>query len=215
MKLYGYWRSSASWRVRIGLNLKGVQVEQVPVHLVRDGGEQKAAAHLQRNPMGQVPVLELEDGRHITQSLAILSYLDEAFPEPPLLPTDPVARAQVRSMTQVINSGIQPLQNLYTLRLIDALGKDSSMWASHHIARGLAALERMAEPLAGSYLMGDQITVADLCLIPQLYNARRFKIPLTKLATLTRVEESCREHPAFQDAVPERQPDAPDAASKG
>lgn len=215
MKLYGYWRSSASWRVRIGLNLKGVEVEHVPVHLVRNGGEQKAAEHLERNPMGQVPVLELDDGRHITQSLAILSYLDETIPEPPLLPTDPFARAQVRGMTQIVNSGIQPLQNLYTLRLIDAFGKDSSMWATHHIGRGLAALERLAAPLAGTYLMGNQITVADLCLIPQLYNARRFNIPLQKLPTLIRVEEACSEHPAFQAAIPERQPDAPDAPSAG
>lgn len=215
MKLYGYWRSSASWRVRIGLNLKGIEVEHIPVHLVRDGGEQKSADHLERNPMGQVPVLELEDGRHISQSLAILSYLDETFPEPALLPTDPLERAHVRSMTQVVNSGIQPLQNLYTLRLIDAFGKDSSMWATHHISRGLAALERIAAPLAGTYLMGDQITVADLCLIPQLYNARRFNIPLHKLPVLTRVEEACQAHPAFQSAVPERQPDAPDASPAG
>jgi len=213
MKLYGYWRSSASWRVRIGLNLKGVEVEHVSVHLVRGGGEQKEVAHLKRNPMGQVPVLELDDGRCLTQSLAILHYLDETYPDPPFLPTDPVARAHVRSMTQIVNSGIQPLQNLYTLRLIEAFGNDPSMWAGHHISRGLAALETMAAPLAGSCLIGDHITTADMCLVPQLYNARRYNIPLHAFPTLCRVEETCREHPAFQAAVPEAQHDAPDESN--
>lgn len=208
MKLYGYWRSSASWRVRIALNLKGLGYEYVPVHLVRDGGEQHGAAHQARNPMRQVPVLEVPGGRMISQSLAILEYLEEVHPEPALLPADPLLRAKVRQIAETMNSGIQPLHNLAVLQHVQSLGADSMAWGAHWVNRGLQALEAAVSEHAGRFCVGDQPTFADACLVPQLYAARRFDADLSLAPTLLRVEEACAALEAFQKAHADNQPDA-------
>jgi maleylpyruvate isomerase len=208
MRLFGYWRSSATWRVRCALQLKGLAYEVVPVHLVRDGGEQRGDAHRARNPMAQVPVLELDDGALLTQSVAILEYLDEVHPSPPLLPADPVGRAHTRALVEVVNSGIQPLQNLSVLAAVRALGGDADAWAAQAIATGLRALEALAAPRAGRFLVGDAPTLADCVLVPQLYNARRFGVSLDEVPTLRRAEASAEALPAFQAAHPSVQPDA-------
>ena len=211
MKLYGYWRSSASWRVRIALELKGVAYTYVPVHLV--AGEQRQVDHRERNPMQQVPVLEFEQAgalRRITQSLAILEYLDERYAEPPLLPSTALERARVRELAELVNSGIQPLHNSGVLAHVAELapGADRAVWCRHFIERGLTALEALGAAGAGAFLAGDRVTVADICLVPQLYQARRFGVDLAPFATLRRVEASCKALPAFQRAHAERQPDA-------
>ncbi len=208
MRLYGYWRSSASWRVRIGLHLKGIAFENVPVHLVRDGGEQRSATHRARNPLAQVPVLELDDGRYLSQSLAILRYLDGIVAEPRLFPLDDVQAANVLMLAEVVNSGIQPLQNLSVGQKIASLGGNNTAWFAEVIHNGLVGLEAMAEPLAGRVLVGDTVSVADICLVPQLYNARRFDVSLEPFPTLRAVEAACVVLPAFQAAHPDVQPDA-------
>lgn len=209
MKLYGYWRSSASWRVRIALHWKGVPFESLPVHLVRDGGEQHRPEFAAINPMEQVPVLVTDEGVQLTQSLAILLWLEARFPNPALLPADPLARAHAWSLAEVVNSGIQPLQNLRVLQQVKAAGLDSDAWARDVIARGLTAMEQLARDTAGTYLVGDAVSVADVCLAPQLYNARRFAVPLDAYPTLLRAEAAAAVLPAFAEAIPERQPDAP------
>jgi maleylpyruvate isomerase len=211
MKLYGYWRSSSTWRVRIGLEVKGISYETVPVHLLK--GEQRSDDYRDRNPMQQVPLLELEtEGavRRLSQSLAILEYLDEAHPAPPLLPRDPWTRARVRELAELINSGIQPLQNTGVLQHLGKLAPqvEHAVWASHFITRGLTALEALAGDRAGRFLVGDQLTLADVCLVPQLFMARRFGVSVEPFATLRRVEEACLGLPAFERTHPTRQPDA-------
>ncbi len=213
MKLYSYWRSSCSWRVRIALNLKGLAYEYQAVHLVRGGGEQHAEAYRRLNPLRQVPTLVTGDGTAITQSLAILEYLEETHPAPPLLPEGALARARVRQLAEVVNAGIQPVQNASVLKQLEALGQDKQAWAASFIARGLAALEAMAKETAGAYLVGDAVSFADCCLVPQLYNARRYGVDLAPYPTLTRVEAACQEREAFQAAHPDRQPDAPTGAA--
>lgn len=210
MKLYSYWRSSASWRVRIGLNYKGLAYDYVPVNLVREGGEQHKPEYHALNPMEQVPALELDDGRLLSQSLAILEYLEETVAQPPLLPRDPYLRARCRQLAELVNAGIQPLQNTGPQQRLKALGVDEVAWSRHFIAQGLTALAATAEPTAGKFLVGDAVTLADVCLVPQLYNARRFGVDLTQpsLALLGRVEAACLELAAFQLAQPDRQPDA-------
>ena len=209
IRLRGYWRSSSSWRVRIMLGLKGLAWEHVGVHLLE--GDHRSEAHRALNPLEQVPVLEWEeDGeRHVlTQSLAMASYLDARVPEPPLLPPAPLDRARVWELAEIVNSGIQPHQNSRTLKRIDALGGDRVAWAREAVAFGLAALEARARATAGRYLYGDAVSLADVCLAPQLFGARRFGVELAALPTLTRVEAACLELEAFQRAVPEKQPDA-------
>lgn len=208
MKLYGYWRSSSAWRVRIALEWKGLPVEHVPVHLVADGGQQHGPAHVARNPLRQVPVLELDDGRLLSQSVAIVEYLDEVHPAPPLMPADPYLRAWTRQLVEVVNSGIQPLQNLRILVALEAGGVDRMAWARQVIDPGLRALQDLARPRAGRFLVGDEPTLADLYLVPQLYNARRFGCDLAPLDLLLRVEQAAVALPAFQRAHPDRQPDA-------
>jgi len=206
MRLYAYWRSSTAWRVRIGLHHKGLPFEITSVHLRH--GEQRQAPHLQRNPLGQVPVLELADGTRITQSLAILAYLEAAHPEPALLPAEPLARARAHQAAEIVNSGIHPLQNLSVLLAIQDLGGDRMAWARDVIHKGFVALESLARQTAGTYLVGDAVTLADACLVPQLYNARRFKVDLEPFPTLLRVEQACEQLPAFKAAHPSAQPDA-------
>lgn len=211
MKLYGYWRSSATWRVRIGLNLKGLVYDYQSVHLVKDGGEQKTDTHRARNPLAQVPVLEVEhDGRlvYLSQSLAILQWLDEVYPAPAILPADAFARARVRQLAEVVNAWIQPLQNLDTLARVEALGGDRNVWARSVIHDGLTALESTVADTAGQFLVGDSPTLADICLVPQLYNARRYGADVAPFPTLLRVEAACTALPAFQAAHPDVQPDA-------
>jgi maleylpyruvate isomerase len=211
MKLYGYWRSSCSWRVRIALNLKGLEYEYVPVHLL--AGEQHSDAHAAKNPMEQVPVLELaHDGRieQLGQSMAIIEYLEQRFPEPALLPKDAVLRARARQLAEIVNSGMQPLQNLALHSQLEkvAPGVDRKAFTAHFLTLGLGALEALAAHTAGAYLVGDQVSVADVFLVPQLYGARRFGIALESYSTLVRVETRLAELEAFAKAHADRQPDA-------
>jgi maleylpyruvate isomerase len=212
MKLYNYWRSSSSWRVRIALNLKGLTYEYVPVHLVKDGGEQHTPAYRALNPLRTVPTLEFTEGgtvRHLSQSLAILEFLEERYPSPALLPAEFWARARVRMMAELVNSGIQPLQNLAVLQRVKGeLKGDDKAWAAHWIGRGLEALHAMVQQTAGRYCMGDDVSFADVCLVPQLYSARRFGVELAPYALLTRIEAECAQLPAFQAAHADTQPDA-------
>ncbi|MFO0581522.1 MAG: maleylacetoacetate isomerase [Anaeromyxobacter sp.] len=210
-RLYSYWRSSSAWRVRIGLALKGLPYEYVAVNLLE--GEQFSDAHQARSPLAQVPVLEVEERGHVlrlAQSMAILEWLDERHPTPPLLPRDLDRRAEVRALAEHVNSGIQPLQNAAPLKMLreKEAGYDK-VWARHWIARGLTGLERAAAATAGRYSGGDEPGLADCYLVPQLYNARRFGIDLAPFPTLRRIEEACGALPAFQAAHPDRQPDAP------
>ncbi len=211
MKLWSYWRSSSAYRVRIALGLKGLAFEYAAVHLLRDGGQQHAASFGSLNPIRQVPVLEIEDGGEtlrLVQSMAIIEYLDERFPEPALLPAAAKDRAQVRALAELVNSGIQPLQNTSTFDELKKHGVDVQPWARGFVERGLRALERLAAPHAGAFLFGDTPTLADCYLVPQLYNARRYGVPLDAFPTLIRAESSAQALPAFRAALPEAQPDA-------
>ncbi len=211
LRLYSYWRSSSSWRVRIGLGLKGVPFEIVPVNLL--AGEQHEAAHRARNPTGQVPVLQVEeDGqvRHLVQSLAILEWLEERLPAPPLLPPDLPGRARVRALAEHVNSGIQPLQNAVVLKRVGELVPGGARdWAAEWNRRGLDALEVAVRSGAGRFCHGDAPGLADLYLVPQLHSARRFGVDLAPYPTLRRIDEACAALAAFQTAHPDRQPDAP------
>jgi maleylpyruvate isomerase len=202
LRLHTYWRSSASWRVRIGLGLKGLPWEPVPVHLLNDGGQHRSDAHRARNPMEQVPTLTL------SQSLAILEYLEERFPEhgAPLLPVGAADRARARMFAEVVNAGIQPLQNLSVTQRLKAMGADDAAWVSHFVHKGMAALEALAGD--GSFLVGDAPTIADCCLVPQLYSCRRFGVDVSAYPRLLAVEARCAALPAFVAARPEVQIDA-------
>jgi maleylpyruvate isomerase len=206
--LYDYWRSSSAWRVRFALHWKGVPFERRVVNLIKDGGEQHAAEFQTMNPLRQVPVLVTDDGRPIAQSMAIVGYLEERFPKPPLLPADAWLRARARQLAEMVNSGTQPLQNLTVLDRVQAGGLDRNEWARHFIARGLAALEAAAHETAGAFLVGDTVSLADAYLVPQLYNARRFNVDLAPLPTLVRIESACAALPAFAAAHPDAQSDA-------
>ncbi len=211
MKLYSYWRSSASWRVRIALHYKELAFEYVPVHIVDK--EQQSAAYRALNPFAQVPTLEIVDGQrtlHLAQSLAIIEYLDERYPEKHLYPTERGERAFARQLAEIVNAGIQPYQNLPILGIIkDELGGDSKAIARRFNAQGLEALEALVAGRAGRFMIGDTPTIADVCLVPQLYSARRYGVDLASLPTLLRVEAACNELPAFAAAHPDVQPDAP------
>jgi maleylpyruvate isomerase len=214
MKLYGYWRSSSAWRVRIALALKGLQYEYVAIDLIRNGGDQHADEFREKSPLAQVPLLEVEhDGKlvRLAQSMAIIEYLDETHPEPPLLPRDPVSRARARQLAETVNAGIQPAQNLYVLNYLKEHHPEAkrSDWAKHFIGRGLTAMEAIAKDTAGRFLVGDQVTIADVLLVPQLYVAQRFGVDLEPFPTLTRVDSTCEAIDAFARAHPDRQPDAP------
>jgi maleylpyruvate isomerase len=210
LKLYSYWRSSSAWRVRIALQFKSIDCEIVPVHLLRDGGQQHRPEFGARNPMSQVPVLEEEGPAGIfrlTQSMAILEYLEERHPEPPLLPRDPAARARARQLAEIVNSGIQPLQNLKLQQELRGRGLDPAVLMKQFNVAGLNALEQLACTSAGRYLVGDEVTLADLMLIPQLYAARRLGVDVEAFPTLRRVELACEPLPAFKAAHPDAQPD--------
>ena len=207
MKIFGYWRSSCSYRVRIAFALKGVSFENRPVHLLK--GDQKDPEFLEKNPMGQVPTLVLDDGRILAQSMAILDYLDVRFPEPPLYPREPFERARVLQLAEIVNAGIQPLQNSYVLLRLSDAGVDSGTFARDMLERGLGALERELVHTAGRYAFGDRVTAADVLLVPQMYNARRFDLDMSGFPTAVRVDDEARKLPAFFAARPEVQPDAP------
>lgn len=206
MKLYGYWRSSSAWRVRIALAHKGIPYTYIPVNLLH--GEQLGEVHHRRNPMDQVPVLELEDGTRLTQSLAMIDYLEHLQPQPALLPEDPVDRARVLALAEIVNAGIQPVQNLAILKRVTALGGDRAAWGREVVQSGLEAFQQLAGPHAGTFCFGDHVTLADVLLVPQLYNARRFGCDLAPLSLLTTIEARCAALPAFQKAHPDAQSDA-------
>ena len=211
--LYGYWRSSSSYRVRIALNLKGVDYRYEPVNLVRGEGEQRRPGYRAINPLGLVPAL-VHEGRTVTQSVAICEYLEEVFPGPALLPADAVGRARVRSLVQTIACEIQPLNNLGVLRYLSGAMEQPEpavrAWITHWIARGFTAVESWLETAdTGRFCHGDRPTLADCFLVPQVYNAERFGCDLSPYPTLLRVAAHCRAQDAFLRASPERQPDAP------
>jgi maleylpyruvate isomerase len=207
MTLYGYWRSTASWRVRLALALKGLPFETVPVHLGQ--GAQADPAFLALNPQGFVPALKLDDGSVLTQSLAILEWLEETHPEPALLPADPVERAHVRAFAEIIACDIHPIQNLKILKKLRTLGQDQdgvNAWAAWIIEDGLDACNALIADRPGPYCFGDKVTLADVLLVPQLSNARRFGADL-RWPRILEVEAACRDLPAFKAAAPEAQPD--------
>ncbi|MBB1059017.1 maleylacetoacetate isomerase [Marilutibacter spongiae] len=217
LKLYSYWRSSAAYRVRIGLNLKGLSYDIEPVHLVRDGGEQHMPDFREANPQGLVPVLR-HGSRVFRQSLAILEYLEEAWPTPALLPGEARDRARVRALAQAVACEIHPLNNLRVLQHlehemgVDADGREA--WVRHWVEDGFEAIEAMLvdHPSTGRFCEGDAPGLADCCLVPQVYNARRFKVDMAPYPTIERIEAACLALPAFDAARPERQPDAPSPA---
>jgi maleylpyruvate isomerase len=207
MELYDYWRSSAAYRVRIALNLKGLDYAQTSIDL--RAGDQREKSYLERNPQGLVPFLQ--DGEvGLSQSLAIIEYLEERHPEPALLPDEPVRRAQARAIALSIACDIHPLNNLRVLQYLErTLECDESVrmaWYRHWIAEGLSALEAMLPKTAGTFCVGDQLTIADVCLVPQVYNARRYHCDLEPFPTIRRIDEECRALDAFARAAPDRQP---------
>ena len=215
MKLYGYWRSSAAYRVRIALNLKQIEAEHISVHLVKDGGQQHQAEYKQLNPQELVPtfVTEVEGKEHrLTQSLAIIDYLDEQYPQMPLLPKSSVDKAIVRSMALLVACDVHPLNNLSILQYLsnelNVTDTDKTAWYHHWIVKGFTALEKMLEQYSGKFCFGDSITLADLCLIPQVYNAQRFKVPLDNFPNIQRIWNACNQLDAFNDALPEHQHDS-------
>jgi maleylpyruvate isomerase len=208
MKLHGYFRSAASYRVRIAMNLKGLTAEQQFHHLRK--GEQRAADYLALNPQGFVPTLETDHGGIITQSLAIIEWLDETHPEPPLLPKNPTPRARVRAFAMVLACDTHPIQNLGVLNRLRAakLPEDFvTQWAADINEQGLTACERLILTERGPFCFGAAPMIADVCLIPQLYNARRFKVDVSKFRRLIEAEAACLALPAFKNAAPEQQPD--------
>lgn len=213
MKLYGYFRSSAAYRVRIALNLKNIAYESVSVHLLKDGGQQNSENYKALNPTGLVPTL-VDGDLTIGQSMAILEYLEETRPEPALLPPDAQGRARVRAIAQTIACDIHPLNNLRVLKYlkhtlgVDEAAKDA--WYRHWVETGLASVEAMLSrsDRSGRFCHGDQPGLADLCLVPQLFNARRFNCDESAFPTIVRIDAACAELEAFQKAAPGRQPDA-------
>jgi maleylacetoacetate isomerase len=210
LKLYSYFRSSAAYRVRIALNLKGLSYDIVPVHLTKGGGEQRRPEYKSINPQMRVPALVARDGQVLTQSLAIIEYLEETHPEPRLLPRDPVERAKVRALAQAIACDIHPLNNLIVLQhLKRTLHHDQATidaWYVHWIVSGFEAVETMIAP--APYAFGAQVTLADACLVPQVANARRYNVPLERFPNIVAVDAACQQLSAFERARPDKQPDA-------
>lgn len=209
--LYGYWRSSAAYRVRIALNLKGLSYEQRSVHLVKNGGEQHSADFQRLNPNQLVPVL-VDGQMTLNQSLAIVDYLDETYPEVLLTPSDKETRYLVKAMAQDIAVDMHPLNNLrvlqYLTNTLDVNDDQKSRWYANWIIKGFDALEQRLQQTRGKYSVGDQVTLVDVCLVPQVYNAKRFNVDLTAYPNILEVTASLNQLPAFADAIPEAQPDA-------
>ncbi len=213
MKLYDYGFSSAAYRVRIALNLKGIAYDRTSINLIKDGGQQHSPSYKAVNPQELVPTLEV-DGQAIGQSLAIIEYLDETYPLPPLLPSYPLERARVRQIAYAIACDIHPINNLSARYLLKSMGHSDeeimSKWYAHWIKRGFTALETLLSESkqTGRFCHGDSATLADICLVPQMANAYRFNVPLDAFPTLVRIDKTCRELSAFAAAAPERQNDA-------
>jgi maleylacetoacetate isomerase/maleylpyruvate isomerase len=210
MKLYNYFRSSASFRVRIALAVKGLPYDYLPVHLVK--GEQKQPQYAEVSVSGLVPTLELDDGRLLSQSMAIIEYLDEVQPQPPLMPRDPFHRAQVRALAQVIACEIHPLNNLrvlkYLVRDLKVEEEAKNTWYRHWVRTGLETYEaELARLPQGIYSFGDQPTLADCCLVPQIFNGQRFNVDFSGLPRTMAAFDACMKHPAFQQAQPSNCPD--------
>jgi maleylacetoacetate isomerase len=210
LKLYTYFRSSAAYRVRIALNLKGLPYEMVPVHLTKDGGQQRKAEFVAINPQMRVPTLALTSGDVLTQSLAIIEYLDDIHPEPPLLPPDALARAKVRAIAQTVACDIHPLNNLIVLQYLKRTLKheqaEIDAWYHHWVIEGFKAIEATISP--SPYACGAHVTLADICLVPQVFNARRLKVPLDAFPKILAADAACLKLAAFDKARPENQPDA-------
>ncbi len=209
--LYSYWRSSASWRVRIALNVKGIEYEYRPIHLVEEGGRQHSPEYMALNPAALLPTL-LIDGHHLAESLAIVRYLEQTRPSPPLVPSDAYLAARAWQIAEVVNSDIQPLQNL---RILQALGSEfgatpetTKQWGKHWIERGFDAIELFLREIDGVYCVGDNVTVADICLVPQVYNAHRFGVDMSRYPHIMAAEATLSALPEFEAARPENQPDA-------
>jgi len=210
VKLYSYFRSSAAYRVRIAFHLKGLSYETIPIHLQKEGGLNRKPEFRAVNPQMRLPALKLDSGEVLTQSLAIIEYLDEVHPQPPLLPRDPIDRARVRALAQLIACDIHPLNNVGPLRYLKSqLGQDQAKidaWYHHWILEGFDAIETMLRP--GPYAFGADVTLADICLVPQVANARRLKVPLDRFPKILAVDAACAKLPAFDKARPENEPDA-------
>lgn len=211
MKLYGYWRSSAAYRVRIALHLKEIEFESIPVHLVKNGGEQHAAEYVDLNPTHLVPTL-VDGDFSLNQSLAIIDYLDAKFPQQPLYPNSLQEKTLVQALTLDIACEIHPVNNLriqqYLVNELDVSDDKKLQWSHHWMATGFAAVEKKLADTAGKYCFGDQVTVADLTLVPQVYNAVRFKLDMTPYPLITQIVSNCEQLPAFIKALPENQHDA-------
>jgi maleylpyruvate isomerase len=210
MKLYSYYRSSAAYRLRIALNLKGIAYDTAPIHLVRDGGYHRRPEYRAINPQMRVPALTLPSGDVLLQSLAIIEYLDETHAEPPLLPKDPISRAKARALAQIVACDIHPLNNIGPLRYLKReMHQEQSAidaWYHHWVTEGFEAFEALLE--SGPFCCGGAVTVADICLVPQVYNARRLKVPLDPFPKIVAIDAACMKLPAFDRARPENQPDA-------
>jgi maleylacetoacetate isomerase len=210
MKLYSYFRSSAAFRARIALNLKGIDYETVPVHLTKDGGHNRRPEYRAVNPQMRIPALVADSGDVLIQSLAIIEYLEETHPQPPLLPKDPIARAKVRGLADIIACDIHPLNNVGPLRYLkQQMHQEQSAidaWYHHWVIDGFEAYETLVQP--GPYSCGDQVTLADVFLVPQVANARRLKVPLDKFPKIVGIDAACLKLQAFDRARPENQPDA-------
>jgi len=207
LKLYSYWRSTAAYRVRIALNLKGLAYQTIPIHLVKDGGEQHQAEYKALNPQGLVPALLIESGEIINQSMAIMEYLEEAYPDNAILPTGTLARAQTRAMAQMIVADIHPLNNLRVLKVLKKTWNQSQVddWYAHWIHEGFTALEAMLKGSNLRFMNESYPCVSDICLVAQVYNANRFNVALDNYPRLLEINQRCLELPAFKSARPEAQ----------
>jgi maleylacetoacetate isomerase len=210
VQVYTYFRSSAAYRLRIALNLKGITSEMISIHLQKEGGLNRKEPYRTINPQMRVPALRLDSGELLIQSLAIIEYLDETHPQPPLLPRDPIARAKSRALAQIIACDIHPLNNVAPLRYLkNTLRHEQAeidAWYHHWVLEGFAALEALLG--SGPYACGSEVTIADVCLVPQVYNARRLKVPLDRFPRILAVDAACLKLAAFDKARPENQPDA-------
>ncbi|WNO61434.1 maleylacetoacetate isomerase [Rheinheimera sp. MMS21-TC3] len=211
MKLYGYWRSSAAYRVRIALNLKQLSYDNIPVHLVKNGGEQHSVDYKALNPAELVPTL-LDNDLSLNQSLAIIEYLEQKYPEPRVLPTDAAAKAQARALALDIACDIHPLNNLRVLQYLTgplALSDEQKhAWIIHWLEVGFSGFEQRLATCAGQFCVGDEVTMADICLVPQVYNAKRFGLDMVPYPRINAIVEHCQQLEAFKLAAPEAQPDA-------
>jgi len=211
MKLYGYWRSSAAYRVRIALHLKGLAFESIPVHLVKNGGEQHSDTYTELNPTHLVPTLVDQDVT-LHQSIAIVEYLDDKFPTVAIYPKDSIVKAKVKALALDVACEIHPVNNLrvqqYLTQQFSLQESDKLTWSHHWMNIGFMAIEQQLKESSGKYSFGDEITMADICLVPQVYNANRFNLDMAKFPNIARVAENCNQHPAFIAALPENQADA-------